>query len=88
MGFELTFKATLTGVENTYLQGMNCSLKIEELMDDGNEPEGFEISMNTLLDTQQGTVAKEVVGYSDNCMKFCKEVVKVLREYPQRMNNN
>ena len=51
MGFELTFKATLTGVEDTYLQGMNCSLKIEELMDDGNEPEGFEISMNTLLDT-------------------------------------
>ena len=84
MGFELSFKATLTGVENTYLQGMTCTLEIKELCDDGGEPESFEISMTEMLDTQQGAVAKEVVGYSDNCMKFCKEVCKVCREYPKR----
>ena len=84
MGFELSFKATLTGVENTYLQGMSCTLEIEELCDDGGEPESFEISMTEMLDTQQGSVAKEVVGHDDNCMKFCKEICKVLREYPKR----
>tara|TARA_B110001450_G_C17167435_1_gene297909 strand:+ start:190 stop:393 length:204 start_codon:yes stop_codon:yes gene_type:complete len=63
---------------------MACELKIEELCDDGGEPEGFEISMKEMLDTRQGLVAKEVVGHSDNCMIFCKEVVKVLREYPKR----
>jgi len=84
MGFELSFKATLTGVENTYLQGMTCTLEIKELCDDGGEPESCDISMTEMLDTQQGSVAKDVVGYSDDCMIFCKEIVKVLREYPKR----
>ena len=51
MGYELTFKAVLTGVENTYLEGMECELEIEEFCDDGSDPEGWDISMTTMLDT-------------------------------------
>ena len=40
MGYELTFKAVLTGAENTFLQGMECELEIEEFCDDGSDPEG------------------------------------------------
>lgn len=55
MGYELTFKAELEGVEDTYLQGSKCELEITELCDDADEPEGYDISMVTLLDTSQGT---------------------------------
>jgi len=51
MGYELTFKAVLTGVEKTYLQGMECELELEEICDDGSGPEGYDISMTTMLDT-------------------------------------
>jgi hypothetical protein len=84
MGFELSFRAMLTGVEQTYLDGMVCTLEIKELCDDGGEPEECKITMDTMLDTNQGGVAKEVVGYDDDCSVFCKEVVKALRDYPKR----
>ena len=87
MGYELTFKAVLTGVENTYLQGMECELEIEELCDDGGDPEGYDISVTTVLDTQQGSVAKEVVGYSNDCDVFTKEIRRVLNDYPNRVSN-
>lgn len=51
MGYELTFTAELCGVENTYMDGMSCDLKIEELCDDGSDIAGYKISMNYLLDT-------------------------------------
>jgi hypothetical protein len=51
MGYEITFEVELTGVEGTYLDGMKCNLKIEELCDDGSEPADFKISMTTMLDT-------------------------------------
>ena len=84
MGYELTFKAELTGMKDTYLEGMKCTLEIEELCDDSNEPAGYEISMTTMLDTNQGAVAKDVVGYDDECVKFCKEFKALLNEYPQK----
>ena len=51
MGYELTFKAELEGVQDTYLQGAKCELEINELCDDADEPESCDISMTTLLDT-------------------------------------
>lgn len=43
MGYELTFKAELEGVQDTYMQGSKCELEIQELCDDADEPEGYEI---------------------------------------------
>ena len=83
MGYEITFEVELTGIEGTYLDGMKCNLKIEELCDDGSEPADFKISMTTMLDTNQGAVAKEVVGYDNDCDIFCKEFRKLLNQYPQ-----
>ena len=50
---------------------MDCTLEIEEICDDGSGPEGFKIEMKTMLDTNQGAVAKEVIGYSSECKTFC-----------------
>ena len=84
MGYELTFKAEMTGKADTYLQGMKCTLEIEELCDDSNEPAGYDISVTEMLDTNQGAVAKEVVGYDDECEVFCKQFKALLNEYPQK----
>lgn len=61
---------------------MDCTLEIEEICDDGSGPEEFNIEMKTMLDTNQGAVAKEVIGYEDNCKILCNELRKVLNEYP------
>jgi len=37
MGYELTFKVELTGVEGTYLEGLKCEVEIEELCDDSTD---------------------------------------------------
>jgi len=52
MGYELTLKAILEGVEGTYLQGMTCTLKVEGICDDGCEPESFKFAVKSLLDTE------------------------------------
>jgi len=84
MGYEINFEAELTGVKDTYLEGMICTLKIEELCDDGSEPADFNISMTTMLDTNQGAVAKDVVGFENECDIFCKEFRALLNQYPQK----
>ena len=55
MGYEISFKCELTGVEKTYMEGMNCTVEIEELCDDSIEPAGYEFSVIKLLDTEQGS---------------------------------
>lgn len=52
MGYELTFKCQLTGVEKTYMEGMTCTVEIEELCDDSIEPAGYEFNVDKLLDTE------------------------------------
>lgn len=67
MGYELTIKVDLEGVENTYLDGLTCQLEIEGLVEYQNEPDGFEFEVQKLLDTEQGTQAKKCIGYDDEC---------------------
>lgn len=52
MGYELTIKVDLEGVENTYLDGLTCQLEIEGLVEYQNEPDGFEFEVQKLLDTE------------------------------------
>ena len=66
---------------------MECELEIEEFCDDGSDPEGYDIQMTTMLDTQQGSVAKDVVGWNDECKVFCTELRRVLNDYPNRVSN-
>lgn len=79
MGYELTFKVELTGVEGTYLQGMVCEVEVNELCDDQSEPEGYDVSMTSMLDTNQGSEAKEVLGYDDELSAFLKVIHKCLK---------
>jgi hypothetical protein len=56
----------MTGMENTYLDGLECEVEIDELCDDSETPEGeCKISMTKILDTTQGSVAKDVIGYDN-----------------------
>ena len=55
MGYELTMKVELEGLEGTYLEGMSCELEVEELVEYQNEPDSFEFEVKTILDTEQGT---------------------------------
>ena len=66
MGYELNMKVSLVGLENTYLDGLECEVEIDELCDDSETPEGScKISMTKILDTSQGSVAKDIVGYDN-----------------------
>jgi activator of HSP90 ATPase len=54
MGYDLTLKLELRGVEKTFLEGLKCEVMLEELCDDGSGLGGKSVSMTTLLDTEQG----------------------------------
>lgn len=82
MGYELTLKVELEGVEGTYLEGLSCDLEVEELVEYQNEPDSFEFQVNKLLDTEQGTQAKVCIGYDNECEGFCTEIRRVLGQYP------
>ena len=82
MGYELDLKLQLEGMKDTFLDGLVCELKLEEFLDDGSEPSDFSISVEKLLDTEQGSQAKACVGYKDNCSKICKKLREVLKQYP------
>lgn len=82
MGYELTLRASLEGVEGTYLQGMTCEVEVEELVEYQNEPDSFDFEVKTLLDTEQGTQAKKCIGYDDECDVFCGEIRRILGQYP------
>lgn len=80
MGYELTFKVLMAGVEETYLDGLNCEIEITDLCDDSETPEGgCNISMTKMLDTSQGSIAKDIVGYDNECLKLCEVVTKLLK---------
>lgn len=51
IGYELNIKVELNGVENTYFQDFVCEVDIEELCDDGGEPDSAKVSMTKMLDT-------------------------------------
>jgi len=84
MGFELSFKAEMTGVAGTYLEGMKCEAEIEELCDDSTDCDGVDINMTTMLDTNQGDIAKQVLGYDNQLDKLCKVIHKALMDYPSK----
>ena len=63
MGYELNFKAVMHGVAGTYLEDLEFTVEVEEFCDDGSDPEGADIAMVKMLDTNQGSVAKEIIGY-------------------------
>lgn len=81
MGYDLSFTAELEGIE--YLEGLTCSVEVEELCDDSAEPANSDISVTTLLDTEQGLQAKDVLGYDNELDVYCKKITQVLKEYPQ-----
>ena len=82
MGYELSFKAELTGDADSYLADFVAELEIEELCDDSVEPADFKLQINKLLDTQQGSEAKKVLGHDNECVAFCKAVSAALKKYP------
>lgn len=51
MGYELSLKLEFGGVDETFFQDFNCSVDIEELCDDGGEPESVKVNMIKMLDT-------------------------------------
>ena len=83
MGYELSFTIVLTGVEDTYLQDFVCELKIDELCDDCIDVEGFKFDVKSLLDTNQAQVAKECIGYNDDCSAILNAIQKSLKAYPE-----
>lgn len=84
MGYELSITAELTGVEGTYMEGCTVDVEIEELCDDSTEPANSDLSVTKLLDTEQGSQAKDMLGYDNEMDVYCKEITKLLKEYPQR----
>jgi hypothetical protein len=66
MGYDLSITAELTGVNGTYMEGCTVDVEIEELCDDSTEPGNFDISVTKLLDTEQGSQAKDLLGYENN----------------------
>ena len=72
MGYDLSFTAELEGIE--YLEGLTCSVEVEELCDDSAEPANSDISVTTLLDTEQGLQAKDVLGYDNELDVYCKKI--------------
>ena len=54
VGYELTLKVELTGVKDTYLEGMKCCVELQDFCDDGDLA-ACKIEMNSMLDTNQGT---------------------------------
>jgi hypothetical protein len=66
MGYDLSFTAEMTGVEATYMQGCTVDVEIEELCDDSTEPGNFDISVVKLDDTEQGSQAKDMLGYDND----------------------
>jgi len=84
MGYELTIKAEFTGENETYLEGMKCEVEVEEMCDDQGDPESFKINVISCLDTNQGAVAKEVLGYDNQFDLLCSALHKCLKEYPYK----
>lgn len=84
MGYELSITAELTGVAGTYMEGCVVDVEFEELCDDSTEPAAADISVQKLLDTEQGSQAKDMLGYDNEMDVYCKEISKVLKEYPHR----
>ena len=84
MGYELSITAELTGVAGTYMEGCVVDVEFEELCDDSTEPAAADLSVQKLLDTEQGAQAKDMLGYDNDMDVYCKEISKVLKEYPQR----
>lgn len=66
------------------MEGMKCNVEIEELCDDSVEPAGYNFSVTTMLDTEQGSQAKDILGYDNELEGFCSEIAKVMKEFPQR----
>jgi hypothetical protein len=84
MGYELSITAELTGVQGTYMEGCVVDVEFEELCDDSTEPAAADLSVQKLLDTEQGSQAKDMLGYDNEMDVYCKEISKRLKEYPQR----
>ena len=84
MGYELTFKLELSGVDETYFQDFQCVVEVTELCDDGGDPEDVGVEMVKMLDTDQSGVAKDVIGYGNACDKLLKIIHKLLKEFPWR----
>lgn len=82
MGYELNFKLELTGLY--YLDGLLCTINIEEFCDDQGDPESATISITKLQDTNQGLVAKEVLKYDNSCKELCVALHKSLKEFPYK----
>jgi len=55
MGYELSITAELTGVAGTYMEGCVVDVEFEELCDDSTEPAAADLSVQKLLDTEQGS---------------------------------
>ena len=83
MGYELTIKVEMEGLENTYLDGLTCQLEVEGLVEYQNEPDSFMFEVQKLLDTEQGTQSKKCIGYDNECEHFCSTLRRILNEYPQ-----
>ena len=82
MGYELTLKAELVGVEGTYLEGLEATLEIEGLVEYENEPDSYDFEVQKLLDTEQGIQAKKCIGHDSECDKYCVALRAILRQYP------
>lgn len=82
MGYELTVRVALEGVEGTFLEGLSCELQVEELVEYQNEPDSFDFEVKKLLDTEQGTQAKKCIGHDNECDVFCAEMRRILGQYP------
>lgn len=45
MGYELTLKVELVGVEGTFLEGLEATLEVEGLVEYDNEPDSFDFEV-------------------------------------------
>lgn len=83
MGYELDMRLELSGEVDTYLEDFKCEVEFTEVCDDQGEPASIDISMTKMLDTNQAQVAKEVIGYDDECDKLLKTLHEALKAFPR-----
>ena len=75
----------LEGTKGGQLEGFRCTVKIDDLCDDGSEPSKFKFDLeNANDDSKIIEIAKGCIGTNNNCDIVCKELRKILKEFPYK----
>jgi len=83
MGYELEFKLRLRGLPGTRCEGIECTVEVEELCDDGGEPGGAKLFINKEGGSLSGTKFRQEATSEkliDEVVERCREVLAQVRD--------